>query len=85
MKNKALVLALLFLVISVLNGSQATSVDFESDHSISIDDSQSITAEYVPRDIRVAIYNETNFTAPAYATTPGGVNNNVTGLMDILV
>ncbi len=85
MKNKALVLALLFLVISVLNGSQATSADFESEYSISIDDSQSITAGYVPRDIRVAIYDEPNMTAPAYATSPGGVNNNATGLMDILV
>ncbi|MCK5265957.1 MAG: hypothetical protein KAR03_10150, partial [Candidatus Thorarchaeota archaeon] len=63
MKNKALVLTLLFLVVSILNSSQVTSIEFESAYSISIDDSLSITAEYVPRDIRVAIYNETNFTA----------------------
>ncbi len=85
MKNKALVLALLFLVISILNGSQVISSDYDNNASINIVDSQSNTAEYVPRDIRVAIYNETNFTAPAYATFPGSINNNVTGLMDILV
>ena len=85
MKNKALVFALLLLVISVLNGSQVASSDFDNNATISIVDSQSNTAEYVPRDIRVAIYNETNFTAPAYATNPGGINNNATGLMDILV
>ena len=61
MKNKALVLALLFLVISVLNSSQVTSPDFDNNATISIVDAQSNTAEYVPRDIRVAIYNETNY------------------------
>ncbi len=85
MKNKALVFALLLLVISVLNGSQVASSDFDNNATISIVDSQSNTAEYVPRDIRVAIYNETNFTAPAYATQAGSINNNATGLMDILV
>ena len=85
MKNKALVLIFLFLVISLVNGSQVISSDYDNNASINIVDSQSNTAEYVPRDIRVAIYNETNFTAPSYATFPGGMHYNASGLMDILV
>jgi len=37
------------------------------------------------RTVRVAIYSESNLTAPAYATDPGVVHNNDTGLRDILL
>ncbi|MHA1121752.1 MAG: GGIII-like transmembrane region-containing protein, partial [Candidatus Heimdallarchaeota archaeon] len=36
------------------------------------------------REVRVAIYNEPNTTAPAYDASGGDINNNVTGLVDIL-
>ncbi len=36
------------------------------------------------REVRVAIYDEPNSTAPAYDATGGDINNNVTGLADIL-
>ena len=36
------------------------------------------------REVRVAIYDEPNSTAPAYDATGGDINNNVTGLAEIL-
>ncbi|MGY5858566.1 MAG: hypothetical protein RTU63_04290 [Candidatus Thorarchaeota archaeon] len=42
---------------------------------------------WLPPDttVRVAIYSESNLSAPAYATDPGVVHNNDTGLRDILL
>jgi len=40
--------------------------------------------EYVENKIRVAIYDEPTYTAPSWTSHSGGINNNVTGMYDIL-
>jgi hypothetical protein len=43
------------------------------------------TSQFIPRTIRVAIYNEPNTTAPSYATGGGpALDNNYTGVMQLL-
>ena len=71
--------------ISVLFFSPAALSDVETNDLNQIDDSSLAASTYVPREIRVAIYDEPNKTAPDYATSPGGISNNATDLMDILV
>jgi hypothetical protein len=85
MKKIKHVLVLSLFIVSVLLFSPVALSDVETTAVISNDDSLVIASDYVPRDIRVAIYDEPNFTAPEYASMPGAVNNNATGLMDILV
>jgi hypothetical protein len=84
--NKGLqVLVLSVIFVSVLLISPAALSTVENESTIQIDDSTFPATDYVPRDIRVAIYDEPNMTAPTYATNPGGRNNNATGLRDILL
>jgi hypothetical protein len=43
------------------------------------------TSQFIPRTIRVAIYDEPNITAPSYAVAGGpSLNNNYTGLLQLL-
>ena len=58
-----------------------TSPTLTSENAV-VDDS--ITSGVMPREIRVAIYDEPNKTAPVYATSPGGIHNNITDLAAIL-
>ena len=85
MKKGLRVLVVSVFIVTVLFFSPVSLSDVETTAGINIDDSTSIATDYVPRDIRVAIYSELNFSAPAYATQPGGSNNNATGLLDVLV
>ena len=43
------------------------------------------TSQFIPRNIRVAIYNETNTTSPGYATLMGEADNNHTALKELLI
>ena len=45
---------------------------------------ESVESGIMPREIRVAVYDEPNFTAPAYASFPGAVNNNASDVAAIL-
>ena len=79
-----LFIALLF-IMSAFSVSPVSLVDIESEGINQFDDMTLTETDYVPRDIRVAIYDEPNMTAPSYPLTPGTINNNATGLMDVLV
>ncbi len=85
MKKVLRVLVVSVFIVSVLFFSPVALSDVETNAAISIDDSSLAETDYVPRDIRVAIYDEPNMTAPAYPISPGSINNNATGLMDVLV
>ncbi|MFW9926281.1 MAG: hypothetical protein ACFFDM_05880 [Candidatus Thorarchaeota archaeon] len=85
MNKNLLALVLAFVIVSVVFFSPVAVSVTGSTGFFNLEDSMEPATDYIPRNIRVAIYNELNFTAPAYATMPGGVNNNATGLMDILV
>ena len=77
------VFSIVFLSGTIFSPTAFAGIESESIGQI---DANSIAATgYVPGDIRVAIYDEPNRSAPSYATYPGGINNNATGLMDILV
>ena len=78
MNKKLHVLVLSLFIVSVLFFSAAALSDVETNTTIRIDDSSVLSSDYVPREIRVAIYDEPNMTAPSYATMPGGINNNAT-------
>ena len=85
MKKITHVVVLSLFILSILFISPVAMSDDASRQVVNNDDSSEIASDYVPRDIRVAIYNEPNFTAPAYATQAGSIHNNATGLMDVLV
>ena len=84
MKKGIPVLVISLFIVSILSFSPAALTDVETESAINFDDSLLTASEYVPRDIRVAIYDETNTTTPAYATDGGVGKNNATGLRDIL-
>ncbi|TFH07321.1 MAG: hypothetical protein E4H14_08780 [Candidatus Thorarchaeota archaeon] len=83
MKNKT---KIYFLFILFLSGLFMVPILGESVPltSESIPMNESIQSGIMPRDIRVAIYDESNMTYPVYAANPGGKNNNVTFLQDVL-
>ncbi len=84
MKRSSCVLVAFLLVASFVFYSLAPVFDGEQMMMDQTNDATLAARDYVPRDIRVAIYDEPNMTAPAYATHPGGVKNNVSGLTAIL-
>ncbi len=57
-------------ISSVLFISPVAMTDVATESRIDVNESLSVASDYVPKDIRVAIYDEPNMTAPAYATTP---------------
>jgi hypothetical protein len=85
MKKKLHVLVLSLFIVSVLFFSPAALSEVETNGVVQVDDSSLAATGYVPGDIRVAIYDEPNMTTPSYPISTGGKNNNVTGLMNVLV
>ncbi|MGY5877097.1 MAG: hypothetical protein RTU30_15200, partial [Candidatus Thorarchaeota archaeon] len=85
MRRMLQVLVLTVFMVSVFFVSPIPMSDLETEAVFDNTGTQAIISEYVPRDVRVAIYDEPNMTAPTYATSPGAIRNNATGLMDILV
>jgi hypothetical protein len=85
MKKKMHVLVLSLFIVSVLFFSPVALTDVVTESRIDVNESLSVASDYVPREIRVAIYDEPNTTAPSYATNPGQIHNNATGLRDVLL
>ncbi|MGY5874883.1 MAG: hypothetical protein RTU30_03980 [Candidatus Thorarchaeota archaeon] len=75
----------LFIPVGVTSDSARLQETGESEPVIHIDDAPAILSESTSQNIRVAIYNEPNATAPDYATAAGSEHNNATGLRDILL
>ena len=80
-KHKVYFLFILFIsglfMVPILGTSPSLAVE-----NVVVD--ESLTSGVLPRDIRVAIYDEPNKTAPVYATSPGGIHNNISELTAIL-
>lgn len=75
----------LFIPVGVTSDS-ARLQDFGENELIArMNNAPAIPSEVAARNIRVAVYDEPNGTAPVYATSPGSEHNNATGLRDILL
>lgn len=85
MKKLMHAFVLSIFIFSFLFVTPIAPTDLASETRLGIDESQPANVEYVPRDIRVAIYDEPNMSVPIYATNPGARNNNATGLRDVLL
>ena len=87
-QNKITVIMICFMVFTAIPGFSIIPSSIQTTanaESVIFQDTEPKTTQFIPRTIRVAIYDEPNTTVPSYALAGGpSLDNNYTGLLQLL-